>query len=139
MSVEDQKAMVRRLFEEGVNRRNYDVIDELIAPDFILHSVILGDLHGAAAYKQSVQALLDPCPDFRATVEETIGGENDTVIARVTYRGTDTGGFVQGHPPTGRRFEFTAMYIWRVANGMVAELYQEADRARLLQQLGVLS
>jgi len=139
MSAEDQKVMVRRLFEEVVNQRHYDLLDALIAPDFTLHSAILGEVRGATAYKQGVLALLNPCPELHATVEEVMAGERDSVIARLTYRGTDTGGVVQGHAATGKSFEFTAIYIWRVANGQLAELYQEADRVRLLQQLGLLS
>jgi steroid delta-isomerase-like uncharacterized protein len=139
MSIEDNKTIVRRLFEEGVNARRYDVLDELLTPDFVLHSAILGEVHGREAYKQSVRALLDPCPDFRASIEDLIGAEQDAVVARLTYRGTDTGGFVRGHAATGRAFEFTAIYLWRLARGQLAELWQEADRVRLLQQLGILS
>lgn len=138
MSSDECKTVIRRLFEEVINQRNYDLLDELVAPDFVLHSVILGEVHGGAAYKQGVLALLDPCPDFHATVEDLIAGENNTVIARLTYRATDTGGFVKGHAPTGKPFEFTAIYLWRLANGKVAELWQEADRLRMMQQLGLL-
>ena len=138
MSSDDNKALVRRLFEEGVNQRHYEVVDELVAPDFVLHSALIGEVRGRAAYKQSVVALLEPAPDLRATIEDLIAGERETIIARLTYRGTDTGGFVRGHPATGKRFEFTAIYIWRLAEGQVTELWQEADRVRLLQQLGII-
>jgi predicted ester cyclase len=76
------------------------------------------------------------CPDFQATVEDLIGADGDTVVTRLTYRGTDTGGFVKGRAATGKPFEFGAIYIWRLANGKVVELWQEADRMRLMQQLG---
>jgi steroid delta-isomerase-like uncharacterized protein len=138
MSSDDNKALVRRLFEEGVNQRHYEVVDELVAPDFVLHSALIGEVRGRAAYKQSVVALLEPAPDLRATIEDLIAGERETIIARLTYRGTDTGGFVRGHPATGKGFEFTAIYIWRLAEGQVTELWQEADRVRLLQQLGII-
>jgi steroid delta-isomerase-like uncharacterized protein len=138
MSSDDNKALVRRLFEEGVNQRHYEVVDELVAPDFVLHSALMGEVRGRAAYKQGVVALLEPAPDLRATIEDLIAGERETIIARLTYRGTDTGGFVRGHPATGKGFEFTAIYIWRLAEGQVTELWQEADRVRLLQQLGII-
>ncbi|MCA1647896.1 MAG: ester cyclase [Chloroflexi bacterium] len=138
MATEAQKAIVGRFFEQAVNQRKYDVIDELVAPDFLLHSALLGEVHGGDAYKHSVLGLLNPCPDFHATVEELIGAENDTVVTRLTYRGTDTGGFLRGHAATGKPFEFGAIYIWRLANGQLAELWQEADRVRLMQQLGLI-
>ena len=74
-------------------------------------------MHGSDAYKQSVLGLLNPCPDFHATVEDLIGAEGDTVVTRLIYRGTDTGGFVRGHAATGKPFEFGAIYIWRLSNG----------------------
>jgi predicted ester cyclase len=139
MSGEADKAVVGRFFEEAINHRRYEVIDELVASDFVLHSALLGEVHGGDAYKQSVLGLLNPCPDFRATVEDLIGAEHYTVATRLTYRGTDTGGFVRGHAATGKRFEFGAIYIWRLSNGKLAELWQEADRVRLMQQLGILA
>ena len=82
----------------------------------------------------------DPgAPAERVTVEDLLAGENDTVVARLTYRGTDIGGFVKGYPPTGKPFAFTAIYIWRLATGKLAELWQEADQVRLMRQLGLLS
>jgi predicted ester cyclase len=136
MSTEEDKAVVRRLFDEAVNQRRFDVLDEVVGTDFVLHSALLGEIHGGDAYKQSVRDLLDPCPDFRATVEDLIGADGDAVVARLTYRGTDPGGFIRGRATSGMRFEFGANYIWRLANGKLVELWQEADRMTLMQQLG---
>jgi C-1 hydroxylase len=139
MSAIDKKAIVRRFFELGINERDESVFDELIAPDFVLHSSMLGEVRGAAAFKRSALALVKPCPDLQVAVDDVLEGEHDTVVARVTYRGTDTGGLLPAVPATGKPFEFTAMYLWRVLDGRLAELWQEADRVRLLQALGVLS
>lgn len=139
MSVDANKAIVRRFYDEAINQQNYGLLDELIAPDFTLHSAILGEIHGGDAYTQSTLALLNTCPDFSAAVEDLLAGENDTVVARFTYRGTDVGGFVKGHPATGKPFAFTAIYLWRLANGKLTELWQEADQVRLMRQLGLLS
>jgi steroid delta-isomerase-like uncharacterized protein len=138
MSGEANTAVVRRLFDEVVNARHYGLLDELLAPDVVVHSAVLGEVRGADAYKQSVLALLEPCPDFRATVEDVFPGEGDRVVCRLTYRGTDTGGFVRGHAATGKPFEFSAIYVWRLADGRLSELWQEADRVRLMSQLGLL-
>jgi hypothetical protein len=70
VSTEPDKAVVRRFFEQAINQRHYDVIDEVVASDFVLHSALLGEVHGGDAYKQSVLGLLNPCPDFHATVED---------------------------------------------------------------------
>jgi len=136
---EAHKAIIARFFEQAVNQRNYPVIDELVAPSFVLHSALLGDVHGGDAYKQSVLGLMDTCQDLHATVQDLIAAEDDSVVARLTYRGTDTGGFVRGYAATGKPFEFGAIYIWRLANSKIVELWQESDRLRLMQQLGIVN
>ena len=108
MTVDDNKAVVRRFFEKALNQRNYGLFDELVAPEFILHSALMGEIRGGEPYKQSSLALLGTSQDFHATIEDIVGAEGDTVIARLSYRGTDTGGFVkdmlqQASPLSSRR------------------------------------
>jgi len=136
---EGNKAIVARFTEEVTNKRHFDVFDELVASDFVLHSALLGEVRGNSAYKQSVLSTMSACPDLHATINELLGADADTVVVRPTYRGTDTGGFLRGYPATGRPFECGAIYIWRLSRGKLAELWQEADRVRLLQQLGHLA
>jgi steroid delta-isomerase-like uncharacterized protein len=139
MSSDQNKAVVLRLFDEAINERRFDVLDEIVATDFVLHSALLGEVQGRQAYKRSVLDFLTPCPDFHATVHDVIGAEGDIVVSRLSYGGTDTGGMVSGYPASGRRFEFGAIYIWRLSHGKLVELWQEADRLRLLRQLGVVA
>lgn len=136
---EDGKAIVARFMEEVTNQRHFEVFDELVASDFVLHSALLGEVHGSEAYKLGVLSALNACPDLHATVEGLLSAERQTVVLRLTYRGTDTGGFLRGYPATNKPFEFGAMYIWRLRDGKLAELWQEADRVRLMQQLGFLA
>jgi len=136
MSTHDAKAIVTRFYELVINDRDFAAVDELLAPDFVLHSSMVGEVRGAAGFEGSALALVQACPDLRVTVDDRLAAERDMVVARVTYRGTDTGGLLPGARPTGNPFEFTALYLWRVTRGRLAELWQEADRLRLVQQLG---
>lgn len=95
-------------------RKDAAAIDELVAPDFVLHRAVLGEVHGAEASEQSVHTFLTPCPHFKATIEEVLTA-GDRVIAGVTYRGTDTNGLF-GDPATGKAFTLTTIYIFRVAD-----------------------
>lgn len=133
------KAIVARFTEEVTNKRHFDVFEELVAADFVLHSALLGEVRGGEAYKKSVVSVSNACPDLHATIEQLIDAEDDKVVARLTDRGTDTGGFLRGQPATGKSFEFGAIYIWRLHDGKLAELWQEADRLRLMQQLDLLA
>jgi predicted ester cyclase len=90
-------------------------------------------MHGVEAVKQSFASFITPAPDFHATVEDRVTS-GDKVAVRVTYRGADRNGFFC-RPATGRRFVLTAMYFLRVVDGRVVELWQEADRLGLMQQL----
>ena len=121
MNAEANRAIARRFFDEAVNQARIDVLDEIVAQDFVLHSAVLGEVHGRDAYVKSVARLLAAAPDL--------------VVARVTYRGTDRGGILPGQPGTNKGFEFTAIYIFQVRDGRLAELWQEADRRRAAQQL----
>lgn len=126
---------MRRFFEEVVFGRRLEVLDELLASEFVAHSSVLGDVHGGAAYSRSIAALLNGSSDLNGSIDDLLSAENDTVVARMTYRGTDSGGLVPGRPASNKAYEFTATYIWRVVDGKLSEMWQEADRARLLQQL----
>ena len=38
MSTEENKALIRRSFEEGLNQKNLAVFDGICAPNFVYHS-----------------------------------------------------------------------------------------------------
>jgi steroid delta-isomerase-like uncharacterized protein len=134
-ATETQKAVIRRLFEEALNARRLEVLDEIVATDFVLHSAMLGEIRGSDVYRSGVEALLRASPDLHGNVESLLAAEDNHVIVRITYTGTDQGGFMTGRPGTGLPFQTTAIYIWRMEGNQIKELWQEADRARILQQL----
>ncbi len=132
---EAQKAVVRRVFDEALNARRLEILDEIVSADFVLHSAMLGEIRGREPYRRAVDALLRASPDLHGHVDALLGAEEDHVIVRVTYTGTDAAGFMTNRPGTGKPFETTAIYIWRMQGDQIAELWQEADRARILQEL----
>jgi predicted ester cyclase len=67
-------------------------------------------------------------------VEDAIS-EGDKVAVRVTQQGTHQGLF-QGVNATGKRVSISAIAIFRVANGRIAEEWLSSDRLGLLQQIG---
>ena len=132
---EENKALARRLEEEVWGRGNLDIIDELLAPDFIAHvagapAPIVGP-NGVKSWAMQWQAAF---PDARATVEDQIA-EGDKVVSRITLTGTHLG-HLMGIPPTGRHGTITAIAINRFSNGKVIEIWSIFDLAGLLAQLG---
>ncbi len=134
MSTEDNKAIVRRFFEEVFNRQNLAVLDELVSSDFI-HGQPGRVLRGAEFFnevKSGVHFLA--FPDLHITIEDMIA-EGDKVVTRWTARGTHQGE-AMGLPPTGNEVTWTGMNFMRVVNGKLAEDWEELDVLGLMQQLG---
>jgi len=81
MSTEDNKALMRRCYEEVLNKKNTAAIDNFIAPSHIEEA------------KQSITMYLAAFPDVHFTVEDMVA-EGDMVVARLTARGTHQGVFL---------------------------------------------
>ena len=135
MSTEDNKAQVRRGYEEGFHQRNLAVFDELMASDYVWH-IASTTLHGREPAKQLISRFLTAFPDGRYTIEDMIA-EGDRVVVRQTFRGTHRGDFM-GMAPTGKHVTVTEMEIFRIANGQAVENWTSSDDLGLLQQLGVV-
>ena len=135
MSTEENKALVRRLIEEGINQKNLAVFDELCAPDFVLHNAAL-TVQGREAVKQFFSSYLTAIPDVHMTIEGMIA-EGDTVAFRHTFRGTHKGELM-GIPPTGKQVNVTGIDIIRIASDRIVEQWTNADDLGAMQQIGVI-
>lgn len=131
MSLEENKAVVRRLFEEMITEGRLEVAEEIFAPDFVWPQF---DLHGPEGAKQWVRNFRAAFPDLLDTVEEQIA-EDDRVMSRVRIRATNQG-VVYGMPPTGTYADFTAVGIDRLREGRIVERFAIYDPIDLMQQLG---
>jgi steroid delta-isomerase-like uncharacterized protein len=139
MSTEDNKALVRRHFEEVLNQGNLAVFDELYAPDFIFHEPAFPQVHTREDAKRWLTHTLNTFPDFHATVDDMIA-EGDQVAGRFTVRGTDTRDTVvpRPHSATGKQFIVTGIAIARIANGQFVEMWHQVDHLGWRQQLGLI-
>jgi steroid delta-isomerase-like uncharacterized protein len=136
MSLDDNKAIVRAFVEIVWNGRQLDRAAEVVAPDFIDHAPMPGQAPGLKGVKRKWAMYLDAIPDFRVTIDELVA-EGDKVAVRRTYEGTHRGELL-GIPATGKRFQFGGISIFRLANGRIAEHWEQLDRLALMQQLGVV-
>jgi len=135
------KAVVWRFLEEIWHQGNLQVIDEIIAPNYVRHTSHYREggraVHGPKGARQSIAAFRAAFPDVHFAVEDMLVAE-DKVIVRWTCRGTHRGAFL-GLPPTGKVVTFTGINIYRIANGQIVERWAEEDAISLYQQLGLLS
>ena len=90
MSAEN-KALTRRLDEQVGNEGNLDIIDEIMAPDFVAHvGGAPAALRGSAAVRDWAALWRTAFPDVHATVEDVIA-EHEKVVTRITFTGTHQG------------------------------------------------
>jgi len=136
MSTEESKALVRREYEQGVNKKDFDVRDGALASNYLGHFPGVPPIQGIEAFKQFTSGFFTAFPDLQTTIEDLIA-EGDKVAVRQTWRGTHTGNFL-GIPPTGKQVVFTSTEFYRVAGGKLAEEWVELDMLGLLQQLGAI-
>jgi len=137
MSIEQNKALVRRLVEEVLNQGDISVLDEIVALDFIENEELPpGMPPGREGSIALFSMLRNAFPDFHATIEQLLA-EGDTVTLYMTWTGTQEGEFM-GIPPTGRRISIEVIDLIRVADGQLAEHWGVMDSAKMMQQLGAM-
>jgi predicted ester cyclase len=141
MSIEENKILVRRYFEDAPY--NPDVCDEIYASRFRFHTIQHASItpQVVESTPQSEKAAYDWLrsvwsPNWRMTVDEMIA-ENDRVMVRWTFYGTQDGEF-SGLPPTHKQVVYSGINIFRIEDGRIAEIWDISDRLWLWQQLGVL-
>jgi len=136
MSTEENKAVVRRFYEEVVNQKKRAALDEVFDPNLVDHFAPPGTPGGLEGARQTFDMFLTAFPDRHFTVEDLIA-EGDRVAARVTMSGTQHGAFM-GVPPTGKHVTITGLDINRFVGGKSVEHWVEMDTLGLMQQLGVI-
>jgi steroid delta-isomerase-like uncharacterized protein len=135
MSVDDNKALVRRFYEEVWDRGNTEVAFEVFADDYVRHDLRATDApSGPEGQKKIADAFRAAFPDLRVVVD-VIVGEDDYVVGRWTATGTHSGqwGAIE---PTERRATFSAVNIYRFENGKVVEIWNHRDDLGLAEQVG---
>jgi steroid delta-isomerase-like uncharacterized protein len=127
---EDNKALVRRWYEEVWNKGNVAAVDDFLAPTYVGHTVGAPDVKGSDDVKQRVVALATAFPDRRLTVEDIIA-EGDKAAVRYTLRGTHRGEFM-GIAPTNKELRWTGMAIFHIRDGKFQEIWLMTDIGRQL-------
>jgi predicted ester cyclase len=133
MSSEQNKSIVRRLFEEPW-KGNLSVVDELTASEYIGHDPALPEpLRGPEGIKEFVSTYLVAFPDARITVEQQLA-EGDLVATRWSARGTHEGELMDLEP-TGTEITVTGLTISRLEGGKIVEAFQNWDFSGMVRQI----
>jgi len=131
------KTLVRR-FEEVMNTRQLDALDEVVAPTFVRHCQATPNLEvrSLEEFKDFLRQDVAVFPDNTQTFTHVIA-EGDMVATWATYEGTQLGQ-MGAFPPSAKRVRFDFAAILRVADGKLAEEWVTWDNMTILAQLGYL-
>ena len=132
MPIEENKALIREFFEQVWNQGNEAAIDHFIAENAAGNDPDFGT--GREGFKQQWRKWREAFPDIHFAIEEIVA-EGDTVVARWTLTGTQTGPFLS-IPPTGRRVRVGGMSLDHLENGVLVSGFDGWDNLGLRQQLG---
>jgi steroid delta-isomerase-like uncharacterized protein len=141
MSTLDQnKEIVRRIFNEFWRAGKANALDELLASDVTNHDLSKEPISGRNAYKEWAtgfrQVTATGFPDMEIALDALVA-EGDLVAKRWTFRGTHTGNYM-GLPASGRRVVMVGNTMYRIQGGQVRETWWNYDALGLMQQLGAI-
>ena len=121
MTTGNNKEVILKLFEQAWNDRRFDVLPELLAPDY------------AERERNWAEQVLTAFPDTRFTIEDILA-EGDRVAVRVTWHATHQGEFA-GISPTGRQLALPAVFIYRMNDGKAMESWAFAGEISIYDQI----
>ena len=138
MSIQDNKALARRYFEEYTNARNTALAGEILTPDVAVHGLSSPTLEsrGIEELAEFLGGMSVAFPDLQITIDDMIA-EADKVVVLNTVRGANTGEY-QGMPPTGRQIALSSFSMFRIEDGRIAEIWNLADTLGMMQQMGLI-
>jgi steroid delta-isomerase-like uncharacterized protein len=135
MSLDTNKALTRRIYDQVLNDRRLEEIGELVVAAYDEHDPLPDQREGRDGLKDRVRMLVEGlAPTF--TVEDIVA-EGDRVVVRWTNSGRHVGDFL-GMPPTGHSYAIAGIDIYRIEDGQLAEHWHVIDQLAMLQQLGLV-
>jgi steroid delta-isomerase-like uncharacterized protein len=135
MTTEENKALLRRAWDEIYVQGRLDSVEEFVLVEVIAHEPD-GELRGIEEFKRYLATYLAAFPDTSATIEDVIA-EGDKVVSRYTVRGTHTGVTEEYGPPTGKQIVMEGITLYHFKAGKLAEMWDRYDNLAVMQQLGL--
>ena len=128
------KELFLKLIEEGFNKGNLAVVDELVSPSSKDHQ--RGNQDGSLGVKEVITTLRGWFPDFELRPEDVLASGNE-VWGRFRATGTNLGS-VMGNPPTGKRINVDVIDIVRIEGGKITEHWGVPDQLGMMLQIGII-
>lgn len=133
MSVEYNKHLARRWWEEMWNRWEFSLARDIAAPDISLRGSLGHEARGLVGLQEYMRVVREAFPDFHNRIDELVA-DGDRVAARLTYTGTHQGELF-GFAPTGRRVQYAGAAFLTIRDGRIASGWVLGDLHGLREQL----
>ena len=138
MSLEENKALVRRFNKEAFDDGDVSASERYLASDFLNH---VSGKRGIEDMQRIIRYVRTAFSDGRVEIDQEVA-EGDLVVQLITSTGTHTGEVLHtpwgSIAPTGRHVSWQSVRIYRVVDGKIAEHWAVRDDLGMLRQLGVL-
>jgi len=131
-----RKSIAKRFFYDVWNGGNLSLVEGLVAPGFVQHKLLNGQLPGPDGLRQFVRSWREAFPDASISVDLCVA-EGHKVATRWNARGTHKQSFL-GFAPTGKAVNISGITTFRIDTGMIHEAWEEWDQAGLLAQVGAI-
>ena len=134
MSVEENKATLRKYYDEIFNKGDLSHWSEMVDDTYVMKVVGGQELKGLDGAKQT-QAQRAFSPDMTVSIDEMVA-EGDIVFIRGEFTGTNTGEY-QGMGPTGKKFVRAFAASYKFKDGKIVGGWALHDLLGFYQQLGM--
>lgn len=135
--MEANKAIVKRVVEEVLNKGNMATFDELFADDYVMHNMPVPDMPGnKEGFRKVVLGTRQAFPDVSVHIDDIVA-EGEFAVFHDHVEATSKGDFM-GVPPNGKRIRWTEIHFFRIRGGKIIEHWANFDQVGILQQLGAL-
>lgn len=128
----NNKAIITKLFNQILNKRNFELLHTLISPEYKGP----GNTKGPEGFKVPLIPLLQAFPDIQWKLQELIA-EDNKVFVRWTISASHQHNF-NNIPATGKQVVSGGMGIYTLSNGKIVSSTIITDRVDFLQQLNIL-
>lgn len=124
VSVNTNKAVIYRLFNEVFNQGNISLLDEITTSNYVLEAPGVeterGIQEGLEVFKQRITSLRTAFPDIQYTVEEIVADGNKVGVTS-SFTGTHRGEFA-GIAATNRQVKATELYFIQLNDNKIERL-----------------
>jgi len=138
-TLEENKELIRRWFEEVWNKGRADAIAEMMAEDAVAHGLsddAAKPLRGPQGFLPFHAQFREAFPNIEVIVEDQIA-EGDRVTTRCSVRGKHAGDSL-GFAATQAPVEFTGVSITRIRDGKIVEAWNNFDFMKMYRELGAI-